>query len=137
MNTPPVAGGEQTNIPRNDAELAAATAKRIAADAREQQAHEEARNMGEAKRKQQMIGQAHYNLQAVLFEIAELTGNGAHHVNATLHSAAVLLANCTSPVDEARMIEFIQKRAIEIREVRRASTPAANEPTTDEPKKGE
>lgn len=106
--------GEQTNIPKNEEEHAAAMAKKEAADAEEQKAHEAARAGGKVPVDVRVTAAAHTALNA-LWEFAESTGNLTAYVNAVLFQAAVILANTKTHAEYVRAIEYMSKTASDLR----------------------
>lgn len=117
--TPLMGRGEQTNVPTTPEEMAAAQEKLRVANAKEEQANQEARARvaTEAEReqaRQDIINSEYYQLQASLFELARVTGNMNAYINSAMHAIAVLLAGMKNPGDQAKVIALITQRAAEM-----------------------
>ena len=130
----PIAVGEQTNVPRNEAELNEATAKRLAAEAREKQAHEAAR----LDNQQMHMMQSWMTAFGGMYEIAAYTGQITPLINGAGHILAEVLANVPLKhrEDEIRKVfAFIRSRRDEILNIRAqdvampANEPAAGQET--------
>jgi len=110
---------EQTNIPQNEEELAAALEKKRLADERERQANEAARAAGngdatptpEEIKKHERVAQASHTQLTAMWEYAAATGNLTHYVNAVLLAAAIIVANAKTHGEQVRIIEYITKTA--------------------------
>lgn len=125
----PLMTAEQTNIPRTEEELNAALARKAQADAREAEAHRAARakdNSGgsdtgtdgevseEVKQYHDNIAEKTHALHQAMFMHAQATGMLMHHINSTLYTAAVIVANAKTPEEQARILGYITKQAAEL-----------------------
>jgi hypothetical protein len=107
----PVMTGEQSNIPQNEEELAAALNKKQRADAVEAAAHEAARSAP----RQERVALTSHGVLTAMWEHAEATGTLAHHINALLFTVAVIVANAKTHAEEVRVFEYIEKTASELK----------------------
>jgi hypothetical protein len=115
--------GEVTSTPQTDEELAAAAISRAAAEKAEAEAHEAARQAAtpesiaaRAELGKVQIGNA-FNAQFIaMWDLAMVTGNTAHYVNAALFNVAVILANTKTHAEEVRIFEYLQKTASGLKE---------------------
>lgn len=130
----PLMTAEQSNVPQNEEELAAATAKRLAAEKVEQEQHEAARKQpAEApkldfddpqvkaliNKRNEDVQQGMYNREEADYAIAVASGTMAQHVNAVMFAAALIMAAAKSDADQASMMGYISTEATRIKASRR------------------
>jgi hypothetical protein len=112
----PVMGGEQSNIPQNDEERAAALERKRKADEAEQKVHEAARKKAaQGNTQQEEVAMATQQLFRALWDYATATEAMTHHINATLFTAAMVIANAKSNEEQVRILDYITKTAAEIK----------------------
>lgn len=114
----PMMTGEQTNVPQNEEELAAAMARKEAADKKEQEAHEAARAAATVtpERRHARVQAAAHGLLQSTWEQAEASGTIQAHINAVLFSASVILANAKTHGEYVKIIEYMSSTASGLKE---------------------